>query len=126
MKIRLEGLGPYAVVSALILNGGLRLFSMYKDEADPRDQRANAFFLALIAISIVASSYTSVVFTMISIHSKAAVGMGRDNAYQQYFAATQHDRTLGFRSFQLALGTFFCAFALKVPNFLPSSRTFLA
>ena len=96
---------------------GLRLFSFANS--------SNAFFLALIAISIVASSYTSVVFTMISIHSKAAVGMGRDKAYQQYFAATQHDRTLGFRSFQLALGTFFCAFALKVPNFLPSSRTFL-
>jgi len=59
VKIRLEGLGPYAVVATLILNSALRLFSMYKDETDPRDKRINFIYLLLISVCIVTASYTS-------------------------------------------------------------------
>jgi hypothetical protein len=113
VNIRLEGLGPYAVVSTLMLNGGLRLFSMYREEPDPVNQRINLLFLALLVASILSSFLTAVVFTMISIHSKAAIGMGKDYAFEKYFAQTAADRTVGFRSLQVALVSFLGAFVLK-------------
>jgi len=123
VKIRLEGLGPYAVVATLILNGGLRLFSMYREEPDERDKFINSLQLTMLVISIVSAAFTSVVFTMISIHSKAAVGMNKDMAYELYFAATQADRALGFRSLQVALGSFLIGFSLKVKLMILKSRT---
>lgn len=113
VNIRLEGLGPYAVVSTLILNGGLRLFSMYREEPDPVNQHINLFFLALLVTSILSAFLTAVIFTMISIHSKAAIGMGKDYAFEKYFAQTAADRAVGFRSLQVALVSFLGAFVLK-------------
>ena len=42
------------------------------------------------------------------------IGVGKDDAYLKYFAATAFDRTLGFRAFQLSYTSFLLAFALKV------------
>ena len=113
VNIRLEGLAPYAVVSTLILNGGLRLFSTYREEPDPFNQRINLLFLALLVASILSAFLTAVVFTIISIHSKAAIGMGKDYAFEKYFALTQADRMIAFRSLQVALVSFLGAFVLK-------------
>ena len=48
------------------------------------------------------------------IFRNVTIVLGKDDAYLKYFAATAFDRTLGFRSFQLAYTSFLLAFALKV------------
>ena len=79
VKLRLDGLSPYAVVATLILNASLRLFSMFRDVSDERDKPTNFLDLVLISICIISSSFASVVFTMISIHTKAAIGLGNND-----------------------------------------------
>ena len=79
VKLRLDGLSPYAFVDTLILNASLRLFSMFRDVSDERDKPTNFLDLILISICIISSSFASVVFTMISIHTKAAIGLGNND-----------------------------------------------
>ena len=137
MKIRLEGLSQYAVISALLLNVCLNIYfnTMKHLESDgtiaPNEVQTSkspslirylsqfhdrgmkitkvAFILSSI-FSILSSAYTTVVFTLLGIYSKAALGMGCDTNFLLFFDTTQKLRESAFDAFVISLMSFEISF----------------
>lgn len=121
VKMRLEGLMVYGTISALLMNASLRLASL-----TPRNQKAlgqnatkyevmamDAFTLCTI-VSVLSGSYTTVIFSMLALYSKRALGQGLDSRFLEFFAATEDLRESGFRSFIYSLISFETALLLSL------------
>jgi hypothetical protein len=117
-KIRLDGLASYSVIAALLLNNCRHMFSSTNkrnDEAAPKTLKIfKTAFTALAIISIVSGMYTTVVFSLLGLYSKTALGMGKDSSYFEFFAATERYRKLAFDAFLLSLVSFEVAFIASV------------
>lgn len=109
-KTRLEG-WAYATVSSLMMNGALRLFSATPKKIEPIPDDADkakavrlnnslkiAFGLCM-SFSVALGAYTSTVFTMMTIYSKTALGMGLQEKFTRFFDSCATFRLWGFRSF---------------------------
>lgn len=118
VKIRLEGFHAYGVVTTLMLNASLRLFS-----ATPRakeglingetiNNAAKILFTALIVSSVISGLYTTVVFSLIGMYSKTALGLNK--SVFDFFAATQGIRDNAFHAFIISLISFNSSFILSL------------
>ena len=91
-RIRLEGLNAYAVIAALIMNSALRIFTttcVPGARVDSSLERAISILVLLAStVSILAGSYTTVVFTLVGLYAKTALGRQMDAAYIEFFART--------------------------------------
>lgn len=114
IKLRLEGLGSYSVIAALMMNVCMRLFSSTSKNVDPSSDRdvnvAKVIFCTSVVTSIVTGTYTSVVFAMLGLYYKTALGMGIDQNFLDYFAQTTWLRKQAFDSFVISLLTFEVSF----------------
>lgn len=116
-KLRLEGLHQYGVVTALLMNAALRLFSSTPKQLEndgSLQDKAKICFTATVATTVVFSAYTVIVFSLLGLYSKRALGLGHDAAFQQFFHATTFIRESGFHSFLLALMSFKSSFVLSL------------
>ena len=116
-KLRLEGLHQYGVVTALLMNASLRLFSMTPKKLDndgSLQDKAKVFFTAAVATTVVFSAYTVIVFSLLGLYSKRALGLGEDAAFVEFFQATTMIRESGFNAFILALVSFKSSFVLSL------------
>lgn len=117
VRMRLEGLQSYGTLAALLANGCLRLYSCVneKDAADCR-YKAVAFnlFLLAVVISILSGAYTTVVFTLLPLYCKTALGRGYDAQFLQFWAATAALRETGLEAFLVSLISFEIAFCLSL------------
>lgn len=111
VKMRLDGLGTYAVVSALVVNMGIRLVSSTTDEVMTKVwwPLSCAYCAALVAC-VLSGVYATVVFTLTKMYSKTAIGLYRDAAFTEFFRATAQYRVSGFLAFCTSLGSFAFAF----------------
>lgn len=123
-KTRLEGLG-YSTVTSLVMNAALRLFSSTPKKLMPvsegkdasRDRLNNYLKIAFslcICISVALGAYTTVVFTLMSIYSKTALGMGLESQYLAFFDACAKYRQFGFRAFLGALTSYNFAWIFSI------------
>ena len=139
MKIRLDGLGQYAVICALLLNVCLNIYfntlkhledegtgSTLQREArqsKPTYLTHNLFkfydrgmkivkftFILSSVFSIISSAYTAVVFTLLGLYSKAALGMGCDTNFLLFFDTTAKLRESAFDAFVISLMNFEISF----------------
>jgi hypothetical protein len=113
VRIRLEGLSTYAVVSALMLNGSLRLlFGTPKNlEKDKRTENVvKVVFCASTFLSILSSVYTTVVFSLLGSYCKTALGLSQDSQYVLFMNATAKERRYAFDAFLWSLGAFQTSF----------------
>jgi hypothetical protein len=91
--IRLEGLSSYVVISALLMNAALHVFSATSKKLDSSssskisfgggnaNNTANVNFVVSVIAFVVAGSYATVVFSLLGLYSsKTALGMGLDAA----------------------------------------------
>ena len=127
VRLRLEGLQSYSTISALLMNASLRLFSATIQPEYPSSSKSSEnskthlhymynVFLAADILSVLLGAYTTIVFTMVSLYSKQALGRGLDIEFMNFYHATQVLRESGFAtfvgslmSFQLAfVGTLYC------------------
>jgi hypothetical protein len=115
-KIRLDGLGSYASISTLLLNAALRLLSSTPKKLDGRKQEdaAKILFISLISATVIFGSYTTMVFSLLTLYSKAALGMGLDEEFVEFFAATHEIRRTGFAAFVTTILSFNFAFVLSL------------
>ena len=117
VRMRLEGLQAYGTLCALLANGCLRLYSAVS-ERDARDnahkQVALNLFLVAVVVSILSGSYTTVVFTLLPLYCKTALGRGYDEAFLQFWAATAALRETGLEAFLVSLVSFEIAFCLSL------------
>mmetsp|Transcript_6362 Transcript_6362/g.14673 ORF Transcript_6362/g.14673 Transcript_6362/m.14673 type:complete len:229 (-) Transcript_6362:258-944(-) len=117
-KTRLEGLG-YSTVAALLMNAALRLFSSTPSnplpappaEAGAERARAVRFnnrlriaFALCISLCVSLGSYSTIVYALMTIYCKTALGKGLVAEYVNFFEGTHRFRTAGFFSF---VGTVF-------------------
>ena len=58
------------------------------------------------SLTVALGTYTTLVFTMMSIYSKTALGMGMETKFVEFFDATAKFRLRGFRAFMGTLVTF--------------------
>ena len=127
VRMRLEGLQAYATLGALLANACLRLYSSVKEpnEDDEKtkgevgwrgwmNRLAMDIFLLCVVVSVLSGSYVTVIFSMLSLYSKTALGRGFDEQFLQFFAATASLRERGFASFLYCLASFEMAFILSL------------
>jgi len=112
-KIRIEGLTSYGVIAALLMNAGLRLYSSTPKnlEFGKRNENvAKLIFCASMVVSICSGLYTTVIFSLLGLYSKTALGLGHDEPYLQFMASTATERQWAFDTFLISLVTFEVAF----------------
>lgn len=117
-RLRLEGLHQYGVVAALLMNAALRLFSSTPKKLTDADRRvdrvAKVVFTFAVALSTVLGSYTTIVFALLGLYSKRSLGMGHDDEFLRFFAATTGIRETGFDAFLGMLICFKASFLLSL------------
>ena len=115
-KIRLEGLNHYASVSALLLNGALRIFTSTPKKLDERKHEnfMKILFLISITATIILGGYNATVFSLLSLYSKTFLGMSMDDEYVQFFHDTEPIRKTAFWSFVGTILTFNISFVLSL------------
>lgn len=111
VKMRVDGLGTYAVVSALVVNMGIRLVSAISEDALRRIWLPlGCFYCGSLALCVLSGVYATVVFTLTKMYSKTAMGLHRDAAFIEFFKSTAIYRQLGFVAFCTSLACFAFAF----------------
>jgi hypothetical protein len=113
VRMRLDGLNSYAVISTLTMNACLGLyFKTPKQQIDIgsdswSEKLAKIIFLLSTITSIVAASYTTVVFTLLGLYSKTALGLTSDHGpFVEFFAQTAIFRQVAFTAFCMSLVAF--------------------
>jgi hypothetical protein len=117
VRMRLEGLQAYATLCALLTNGCLRLYSSVrepKEQVTKSKEIALDAFLLCVVVSILFGSYTTIVFGLLSLYSKTALGRGYDAQFLEFWSATADIRESGFESFIYSLVSFEMAFILSL------------
>mmetsp|Transcript_23986 Transcript_23986/g.43484 ORF Transcript_23986/g.43484 Transcript_23986/m.43484 type:complete len:229 (+) Transcript_23986:65-751(+) len=121
IKIRLEGFHAYGVVTTLMLNAALRLFSSTPKakegmvEGESVNNAAKLIFTAFILLSVISGLYTTVVFSLIGMYSKTALGLDKDvKTLNAFFASTQSIRDNAYHAFILSLVSFSSSFVLSL------------
>ena len=118
-RIRLEGLSAYGVTCALLMNASLSFFGgtpktiqELPEKEGPERRRVRAeniatvVFSASTCLSILCGLYTTIVFSMLALYSKTALGMGIDANYLKFFEITASIRKSGFDMYVLSLLSF--------------------
>ena len=115
-KIRLESINSYGVVTALLLQAALRLYSSTpKELGDNKLQNlAKIVFNLSVGLSIICGAYTTVVFSLLGLYSKSALGLNMDASFLEFFAATATVRKRAFDSFLVALVSFELCFVTSL------------
>lgn len=122
LKVRLESHGQYAVVAALLMNAALRLFSdnptFHHCTLVPRwvQESLRYLFIACTMVSVIGGLHAAVVFALIGMYAKSALGLGLDAECDTFLRATHVFRKSGYESFVGALLGFTTAFILALLN----------
>lgn len=111
VKMCLDGHGTYAVVSALVVNMGIRMVSAMSEEAMAKVWwPLGCTYCASLVACVLSGVYATVVFTLTKMYSKTAIGLYRDAAFSEFFRGTARYRQSGFIAFCTSLGCFAFAF----------------
>ena len=121
IKIRLEGFHAYGVVTTLMLNAALHLFSSTPKakeglvKGESVNNAAKLLFTAFILLSVISGLYTTVVFSLIGMYSKTALGLDKDvNTLNAFFSSTQSIRDNAYHAFILSLLSFNSSYVLSL------------
>jgi hypothetical protein len=112
-KIRLEGLHAYGVIAAMFLNSALRMFSSTPkrfEEGKRWENVASVIFVISTCLSVFCGAYTTVVYSMLGMYYKTALGLAQDDLYLEFFASSTIYRKRAFDAFLFALFSFELSF----------------
>jgi len=114
----LTTMASYGVVTALVMNSALRLYTSTKFKSNVKrfDSVLPCVFYFLEALCIVSGVYTAVSFQLLGIYSRTAIGMGNMEGYVAFRAATAIYRKWGFRCFLTSLFSFMGCFMASFYN----------
>ena len=99
------------------MNAALRLFSSTPKTlkaGEKSENIAKIIFTIAIGCSVIAGAYTTVVFTLLGLYSKSAIGLGNDLAFVEFFDATATIRKSAFVGFIMTLLSFELSFVLSL------------
>jgi hypothetical protein len=120
--LKMQSMATYSTITALIMNASLRLYTSQKfniqldaDGKRPRRiQWLESIFTASTILCIVCGVFTAVLFNILGIYSKEALGMGNESGYLAFRDATAVFRKWGFRAFMLTAVSFVTSFLTSV------------
>mmetsp|Transcript_26880 Transcript_26880/g.73905 ORF Transcript_26880/g.73905 Transcript_26880/m.73905 type:complete len:370 (+) Transcript_26880:217-1326(+) len=112
--VRLDGIEVYAIVSALTCATSISCFDNFnptplQDLIDARDVitfLAELFYYAAGALGMMTGLHATLIFSLVTMYGRTALGIDRDDAFNQFFANTGAARFNGFVSFKLSLYCF--------------------
>ena len=116
-KLRLDGLHTYAVITTLLMNASLRLYSATPKRFVAEQNVRNVLkivFSALVTISVLTGSYTTIVLSLVELYAKRALGRGQDAAVLSFFTQTQPIRELAYDTWIVSLVAFQASFVLSL------------
>jgi hypothetical protein len=116
-SIRLESIDSYAVVAALLLSAALRLYASTPRELEAGQRRENSAkvaFMISAGLSIICGAYSCVVYSMLGLYAKTALGLGLDSAFLNFFERTTPVRHGAFLAFVTALSSFEVCFIISI------------
>jgi len=120
--LKLQSMAQYSTITALVMNASLRLFTSQKFniqvDADGKRPRMicvlESIFTASTTLCIVCGTFTAVLFNILGIYSKEALGVGCEEGYVAFQHATAIYRKWGFRTFLLTCLSFVTSFLISV------------
>lgn len=120
----LQVLSTYSVVTTLIMNSTLRLYTSTKFPTETTGEETTGkysmirllsnVFVLCTALSIISGAYTAFLFQLMVIYEKSALAMGNEMGYVAFKTATALYRRWGFRCFIASLGSFVGSFLLSL------------
>ena len=107
--VRLDGIEVYAVVSALTVASSIACLDSYG--ASPKsdtymDKLLDVFFTISNSVGILSGLHATLVFSLVTMYGRTAVGLGRDLAFSSFFQKTGLQRYRGFQTFLWSLYAF--------------------
>ena len=112
--VRLDGIEVYAIVSALTCATAINCFDNYNRTPLAVIIRERAVFTLLAemfyylsgALGMMTGLHATVIFSLVTMYGRTALGIDRDDAFNEFFANTGPARFNGFWSFKLSLYCF--------------------
>jgi len=116
-SLTLQGMATYGTITALIMNASLRLWTSTSFSNDQNKIVPNVFNIAN-AICMLSGVFTAILFQLLTIYSKSALGMGNDVGYMAFKEATKTFRIFGFHCFLTEMMSFLVCFMMHLYNTL--------
>lgn len=113
----IQGLGTYGTITALILNAALRMWTSTKFPKDQSKFVSDVFYVST-TLCVMSGAFTAILFQLLIVYSKTALGNGNDEGYLFFKSATAACRRLGFRCFLTEVITFVGSFLMSLYNTL--------
>eukprot|EP00591_Stephanopyxis_turris_P006673 CAMPEP_0195512182 /NCGR_PEP_ID=MMETSP0794_2-20130614/4225_1 /TAXON_ID=515487 /ORGANISM="Stephanopyxis turris, Strain CCMP 815" /LENGTH=239 /DNA_ID=CAMNT_0040639909 /DNA_START=87 /DNA_END=806 /DNA_ORIENTATION=+ len=117
-SFKLQSIGGYSVVATLIMNLSLRLFGSTKSQSKDSkvENIVGLIFTVFCVFSIITGAFTSIIFTLLTLYSKTALGFGPvgEDKYLAFFEATTRFREQGFYGFLASSFSFLISFVLSI------------
>jgi hypothetical protein len=110
-------LAAYGTLTALVMNSALRLWTSTKFSKRQHPFVCNSFTIST-ATCVISGVFTAILFQLLGIYSKSALGMSNDEGYAAFKAATAIYRKWGFRMFLTELVSFVYTFMISLYNTL--------
>lgn len=118
-EFRLSGLEIYALVGALNLASSIDCLDAYGDLDTDRDIyiiALDACFAIANAIGTLSGLHATLLFSMVTMYGRTAVGLNSDSAYITFMNDTDLQRHRAFQAFSLSLYSFLVQCALLITN----------
>ena len=114
--IRIGGLEPYVLVSALTSTASYDTFCSL--DTTQLDLATLLLFFSLLG-SILCGLYSTIIFSLSILYAKTALGMDRDQPYSYFLEQTATKRKRGFAAFSASLSMFCCNVLILAVQKLP-------
>ena len=112
--VRLDGIEVYAIVSALTCATSISCFDNFEPTSIDIIMEEYAVFTFLAdlcyfgsaALGMMTGLHATLIFSLVTMYGRTALGINRDDAFNQFFSNTGGARFSGFKSFKLSLYCF--------------------
>lgn len=112
--VRLDGIEVYAIVSALTCATAISCFDNYDPTPVSILLKERAIFTLLAellywgsgGLGMMTGLHATLIFSLVTMYGRTALGIDRDDAFNDFFANTGAPRFNGYRSFKISLYCF--------------------
>ena len=114
--IRLQSLDEYAVIASILLGAVIDVYISVdtRDRTERKDRLATYVHAVGTTVSFMSGMYAILLFSLVSLYAKTALGTGNDAAYLSLLDTTAALRYSGFQAFVLCLVSFEVALVANV------------
>jgi hypothetical protein len=115
-QYRLEGIAHYGSIAAMFMNAALVVMYTVPKNFDERktENAAKYAATALVCVAVVSGTYTTMVFSLLSLYSKTFLGMGKDQEFLDFFEKTGDIRDGAYFAFLAAIVSFNLSFVVML------------